>query len=243
MHKKKHKDKFILIRKIFINCHKLIIFIYKVFLITSTNYFKKPNNMFSAPRHRKTSSIFELSFTKNKNLLDQYYQLRQESYRKERGWNNFNGQENDFDRSGQILIVRQENRFIGGLRVMYEKNSEYFSNETPSSEYLFRYYLENYKNETVPKNSIVEISSIVIVEEYRNGETFKEMVKFSLDNIKKQPEAKYVICIASLASCRLYKIIANKLGYQAYIEKEKLWLKIPDPYPIASYLIYMKLRN
>jgi len=200
--------------------------------------------MFSAPELRvENDSIIELSFNKNKILLNQYYQLRERSYRSERGWNNFNGQENDFDRNGHILIAKEKNRCIGGLRVMFENKTDFFSNETPDSNYLFRKYLEEYKNETVPMNSIVEISSIVIVDEYRNGETFKEMVKFSLDYIKKQPEAKYVICIANLASCRLYKIIARNLGYQAYIEKEKPWLNIRNPYPVECYLIYMKLLN
>ena len=201
--------------------------------------------MQNSPSILKSNQKFSISITKNKDLLHQFYSLRNCCYKNEKNWSSFNGDENDYDQAGHIIVAKnnEDSTVIGGARIMFENKEINFSNETPNSRYLYRRYLEEYKNETVPKNSIVEISSMVILREYRNGTTFKNMVNYSLDFITKNNKAHYVVCIAPLASCRLYKIIAKNFGYKAYIDMENQWVNENHSYPIESYLIYMKLRN
>lgn len=225
--------------------------------------------MQNSPSILKSNQKFSISITKNKDLLHQFYSLRNCCYKNEKNstslayWSNsdnstsdnsdlneknssdFIVNESNFDRAGQIVLARINNdsKVIGGARLMFENEKINFANETPDSQYLYRKYLEEYKNETVPKNSIVEISSMVILREYRNGITFKNIVTYLLDFIAKNKEAQYVVCIAPLASCRLYKITAKKFGYKAYIDMENQWVNENHSYPVESYLIYMKLRN
>lgn len=59
----------------------------------------------------------EFELCRNTSLLEQYYQLREQCYRKELRLPEFNGAEDDLDRQGQILIARQGNRCIGGARI------------------------------------------------------------------------------------------------------------------------------
>ena len=198
-----------------------------------------------SPNIFKSNQKVSISITKNKKLLNQFYALREDCFKKGRGWLNFDGNESDFDRDSHIVVARTQpdSQVIGGVRIMFENQKLNFANETPNSRYVYRKYLEEFKNETVPKNSIVEISSMVILHDYRNGITFKNMVIYSLDFISKNKEAQYIVCIAPMASCRLYKIIANNIGYNVYIDQENPWINEINSYPIESYLIYMKLRN
>lgn len=50
-------------------------------------------------------------------LLDQYYQLRQDCFRRELGLPEFDGSEEERDRQGQILIARIGDRCVGGARI------------------------------------------------------------------------------------------------------------------------------
>jgi GNAT superfamily N-acetyltransferase len=67
-------------------------------------------------REEVTLSItFELC--RDERLLEQYYDLREQCFRKELGLPDFDGGEDERDRQGQILIIRQGDRCIGGARI------------------------------------------------------------------------------------------------------------------------------
>jgi GNAT superfamily N-acetyltransferase len=50
-------------------------------------------------------------------LLDQYYRLREESYRRELGIPDFDGSEEPQDREGKIVLAIKNGRCIGGARI------------------------------------------------------------------------------------------------------------------------------
>lgn len=56
-------------------------------------------------------------FTKDPQLLEQYYLLREQCYRQELKLPNFNGSEEPADRAGQILIARNGDICLGGARI------------------------------------------------------------------------------------------------------------------------------
>ena len=61
------------------------------------------------------SITFELC--QDPQLLQQYYQLRQDCFRRELGLPDFDGSEDESDRKGQILIARIGDRCVGGARI------------------------------------------------------------------------------------------------------------------------------
>ena len=56
-------------------------------------------------------------FTKDPQLLEQYYLLREQCYREELKLSDFNGAEEAADRDGQILIARDGDICLGGARI------------------------------------------------------------------------------------------------------------------------------
>ncbi|MCP5129843.1 MAG: hypothetical protein H6985_09700 [Pseudomonadales bacterium] len=51
------------------------------------------------------------------NLLAQYYELREQCFRRELGLPDFDGGEDERDRTGHILIARRGDRCVGGARI------------------------------------------------------------------------------------------------------------------------------
>lgn len=62
----------------------------------------------------------EFELCRDTSLLEQYYRLREQCFRKELALPEFNGAEDELDRQGQIVIARQGNRCIGGARISPE---------------------------------------------------------------------------------------------------------------------------
>lgn len=56
-------------------------------------------------------------FSKCDSMLEQYYWLREECFRKELGLETFDGGEDIYDQNGKILIVRDGKTCVGGVRI------------------------------------------------------------------------------------------------------------------------------
>jgi hypothetical protein len=63
--------------------------------------------------------IFEL--TRNQELLQQYYRLREAAFREEIGISGFDGSEESADRNGRLLIAHWKGRCLGGARISSRK--------------------------------------------------------------------------------------------------------------------------
>ncbi len=59
----------------------------------------------------------EFKLTRDPQLLEQYYALREQCFREELGLPDFDGSEEKEDRQGQILLAIQDGRCIGGARI------------------------------------------------------------------------------------------------------------------------------
>lgn len=59
----------------------------------------------------------EFRLSQDPRLLEQYYQLRENCFRKELGIPDFDGSEDEQDREGQILVAIQDGRVICGARI------------------------------------------------------------------------------------------------------------------------------
>lgn len=59
----------------------------------------------------------EFKVTRDPHLLDQYFKLRQECFRKELGITDFDGSEDEQDRNGQIFLAIEDGNCIAGARI------------------------------------------------------------------------------------------------------------------------------
>ena len=177
-------------------------------------------------------------FTKDQRYLNQYYQLRLESYRNDNSWDEFEELENEFDKNSNIVVALDNDKVVGGIRIMLENECNYFSNEIPNSKYTYRKYLE-FKNETTPKNTIAEISSLIVNKNYRNN-----VINLTLGNLAvdfaKSKGTKYVFSVASKLHCRIHRLTYDRSNYRAIMDMEYPWKKEKKYSDIEMFLIYFK---
>ena len=177
-------------------------------------------------------------FTKDQRYLNQYYQLRLESYRNDNSWDEFEELENEFDKNSNIVVALDNDKVVGGIRIMLENECNYFSNEIPNSKYTYRKYLE-FKNETTPKNTIAEISSLIVNKNYRNN-----VINLTLGNLAvdfaKSKGTKYVFSVASKLHCRIHRLTYDRSNYRAVMDITYPWKKEKKYSDIEMFLIYFK---
>ena len=76
------------------------------------------NNTTKKLQEQSSPQKLKFFFTKDQHYLSQYYQLRLESYRNDNGWSEFEEFENEFDKNSHIAIALDDDKVIGGIRVM-----------------------------------------------------------------------------------------------------------------------------
>lgn len=170
--------------------------------------------------------------TNDRDLLDQYYELRHTAYRKENGWRDFNGYESDFDRNGRIVVaVNSKGEVIGGMRLMFSDEYQYLSNEIPGTEFTYQKIIGKYDK----REGLVfsEISAIVVAKSYRDrsitSKLFDCLIKESVSH-----KCDYMFGVAIAVVCRDYRIIFKTLGY--YVE-----ILINYPWKQKQTYNYMKM--
>ena len=177
-------------------------------------------------------------FTKDQRYLNQYYQLRLESYRNDNSWDEFEELENEFDKNSNIVVALDNDKVVGGIRIMLENECNYFSNEIPNSKYTYRKYLE-FKNETTPKNTIAEISSLIVNKNYRNN-----VINLTLGNLAvdfaKSKGIKYIFSVASKLHCRIHRLTYDRINYKATMDISYPWKKEKKYSNSEMFLIYTK---
>jgi hypothetical protein len=177
-------------------------------------------------------------FTKDQQYLNQYYQLRHESYRNDNGWSDFDEIENEFDKNSHIAVACDNDKVIGGIKLMLENECNYFSNEVPNSKYTYRKYLE-FKNETTPENTIAEFSSLVVNKKYRFTSINLTLCNLAVDFIKSKG-IKYVFSIATRLHCRIHRLTYDRSNYKAIMDMNYPWKKEQKYSNVEMFLIYSK---
>ena len=66
--------------------------------------------------HKTNTTMINFEVTRDPDLLEQYYTLREHCYREDLGLRNFDGSEEACDRNGHVLVVHRNGRVIGGAR-------------------------------------------------------------------------------------------------------------------------------
>ncbi len=181
----------------------------------------------------------EVFITKNSDLLNQYYDLRQTAYRDENGWIDYDGSENKFDHNGKIVVAVENKKVIGGARVTFSDESEFLPNEIPGTQYDYKKFIKKYDDR---ENLILsEISSLTVEKNYRDSNVTAAMVDI-LFKESKTHGCNYVFAVAIAVVCRSYRKTIKKIGYDVEIVMNFPWKEKKTYNFIKMFPIYTKLQ-
>jgi hypothetical protein len=181
----------------------------------------------------------EIFCTKDPKILQQYYDLRHNSYRDDNGWRDFNGAENDFDRQGHIVIAMKNGEVISGARLMFSDECRYLSSEIPGTQFEYKKFIRKYDN----RDEIIigEISSMVVQRQHRNRSVSLALIDFMIKKIQDH-NCDYMFAVAVIAACRDYRMLFNKLNYYLEIIINYPWKEKRIYNFVRTFPIYIKLK-
>lgn len=183
-------------------------------------------------------SKLEVFFTKDKNLLSQYYDLRADAYQKEWGFEDFDKSENNFDRQGVIAVATRGGKVIGGMRLMFSDGCNFLSNELPGTQYDYKKFIKKYDDRE--GLIIAEISAIVVADGDRDSAVSTAM----FDHIFKEAVAHgshYVFGVTVPIVCRRNRRTLKQIGYDLEIVINYPWEKKRIYNFSTMFPIYVKL--
>lgn len=152
----------------------------------------------------------EVFFTEDKELLNQYYEMRCESYRDEWGFDKFDELETSFDRSGRIVVAVKSGKVVGGMRLMLSDECDFLSNEIPGTQYIYKSVVSKYdKRENL---CVGEISALVVDKGGINSAMATELFKVTFDKCVEHG-CDYVCGVSVLLVCRSERRILKRLNY------------------------------
>jgi len=149
--------------------------------------------------------IYEIS--KNPSLLLQYYMIREKCYKEVWGLKIFSGAEDEHDRKGYILIVRDKKKVVGGGRLVLRPagSPERLPLETESlllEDALGRFGLEG--------KIIGEIGRIAVLPEFIGYKLSK--ISLCLLGLAKTQHCNFLTTVAPLEQAKKYRRIGKRLN-------------------------------
>ncbi len=161
-----------------------------------------------------------IMFTKNQDLLKQYYDLRSISYCEEWGFTDFDGSENEFDRQGKIAVAVKDGKVIGGIRIMFSDSADYLSNEVVDTEYEYKKVIKRFDNRD---NLLIgEGSALVVAKGHRDSSVALELFR-ALFEESKRGGCDYVFAVSVPSVCRRDRTTIRRLGYEVAIITDFPW--------------------
>jgi len=151
-------------------------------------------------------------FTKEPALLQQYYLIRERCYKEVWGLKIFSGAEDEHDRKGHILVVRQKNRVIGGGRLVMRPvgSSDRLPLETDNlllDEVLFEFDLQG--------KILGEIGRIAVLPEFIGGKIGK--ISLYLLGLAQVHQCNYLTTVAPWEQAKRYRRIGDRLNIDTQI--------------------------
>ncbi len=190
----------------------------KVILPGKDSWFVNPLTaakvVYKASRRKKISlNDVTITITKDPELLQQYYDLRDKEYKDYNGWVEYDGAENDFDRKANIMVAVKDGKVIAGLRVSVP-HTGYLSNEVPEKSFTYKEIchscgigLEGVK--------YIEVSAIVLDRKADNvllSKMLRDIVVYCRSN-----DIKYMFGVSTQKCNRDYRATLKAIGVASVI--------------------------
>lgn len=159
-------------------------------------------------------------FSKCDNMLEQYYWLREECFRKELGLKAFDGAEDIYDQNGKILIVRDGNTCVGGVRIT---GCSLFSQSLMPLEQKGLNITQMLPQLTLPLAPYCQWERLVLRPEYRGIDMLRGICRALIRGCASLGY-HYAFNVTGIKRARLYKRVHSNLGYDYEIYNQ---LKMP----------------
>lgn len=151
---------------------------------------------------------FSLFFTKDDDLLNDYYTIREKCYRKvKNGPQNFDGREDLYDRLSDILVVTYRDIVVGGVRIFGNLSCDHIPLETKDfrlKKLLPEFDLEN--------NNYCEFGRLSLLDSFRNHDMLDNIVE-DLVTFSIAKGYKYLFFISPLVQARCYQQSLQRIGF------------------------------
>jgi hypothetical protein len=163
-------------------------------------------------------------FTKDPDLLEQYYKIREDGYKEAWGLKVFSGAEDEHDKRGHILIVREGRRVIGGGRLVLRSTGSPVRLPMETEGFLLHEVLpEIGSDETV----IGEVGRAAVLPDFKGGKSssigLHLLAKSQLHN------CQYLFTVAPVEQALKYRETASGIGIE---------ITVMDDVPVADHPYY-----
>lgn len=148
-------------------------------------------------------------FTTDPKLLAQYYQIREECFRKQLGIQSFDGSEDAEDRAADILIARDGDRCIGGARVSGTSASCSVRLPMESDDFVLH---EIFPELAHQGRSYCQWTRLALLSEYRTTEVLRAQCLAMIEGAA-ELDYDYAFNVAGTVRARLYRRLHKTLGY------------------------------
>ncbi len=215
----------------------------KAIIPGSDSWFENPIQVLRAiqkisKKNKVDVTQVKIQLSKDKKLLQQYYDLRESLYRNDSGYRNYSGAENDFDRNGRIFLGLYNGSVVAGARLVVSSDVDYLPHENTEKNFT---YNQICKNLGINLDGVIysEISALVIDRSFRKnllGILFTSVVEHC-----HQENIKYIFGVSNKQCNRDYKMVFAKLGIKCVISNEivapkKSEFNNIDSYPIVAIM-------
>lgn len=164
---------------------------------------------------------WDLCFSKDRSLLEEYFAVREQCYRLVKdGPLNFSGQEDIFDKTADILIVRNGKKVIGGARIASSNPSFRSLLPLESEGFMMREIFPHLKLQDL---SYCEFGRLAVLPQYRSAAMIENIV-LTLILRAIETRHKFMFAMNPLVQARCYRKICKKLSllkpYNIHTEME-----------------------
>ncbi len=165
--------------------------------------------------YKNNNLIYEV--TKDPYLLQQYYKIREDLYKADLGLKDFSGKQDHFDIEGDIIVIRQGLKVLGGCRINFSIPGQ--RRYTPLEEDNFC-MLNIYPELHLENKIYCEFSRLVLLPEIRHGSCLKQLVEKAISHSRKR-NAKYLFSISPTTQSRIYRHVVSLLNLNFITDKTK----------------------
>lgn len=194
----------------------------KIIPFSSSDNLEEIKKRFLGNEESESEKNLKVFFTKDKNLLSQYYSLRDRCFKEDSGWDEYDGSEVEADIRGRLLIVTNgEGKVVGGMRVLFPCFDEYSASDYAEDGLTIKNFLQKSGLNSEARYS--EISAVAVEKEHRGISLMKKMFSIVIQK-SLESQCSYVVGVGILAACRYYRVIFKGLGYVLDIGSDFEWI-------------------
>ncbi len=169
---------------------------------------------------------YKVFFTRDEEFISEFAAMRTNAYLeefKDADHGLFQKLQNGFDRNGRIVVVTSSKGLVAGARLMFSKECNYMSNEYPGTQFEYRQVMKRYGLDSNQSDlNIVEVASVVVKKGERDFSATESIFSF----IAKASMSRlcfFVFGTALISTCRLYRIVADRLDLDLEIIMSYPW--------------------